>query len=431
MQTEAVIQNSFKETEIGLLPKDWGVKSISEAFDFSKKPRSLDLSKFKSIPFIPMELISEDEKIVKKYELRKKIGSGTYVNKNDLIVAKITPSFENGKQGIVRDIAFDFVYATTEVWPIHEKEKESDIDYLYYYLKKPDIRNEIAGKMEGSTGRQRVPKNVLEDLRIPFPDFLEQEKISTLLDKIHEGIAQQNEIIKVTKELKKSLMNRLFTYGLRGEELKETEIGLMPESWEIRPITDIVEKTKQIDPKKKSNFNFKYIDVSGISNEHFRIMEHKIYTNSDAPSRARKLVQTDDVIFATVRPTLKRIAYIDETYDGEICSTAFCVLRSKKDILSSKYLYYCLQRDKFIEELAKLQRGASYPAITDSDVKRQNIFLPKIDEQKEIANILSSLDKKISQAESRKETLQSLFKTMLNQLMTGKVRVKNLDIEVN
>jgi len=289
--------------------------------------------------------------------------------------------------------------------------------YFYYYLLHVPLE---------SKGYNRHYK-YLKEKEIIFPKKSEQGKVAFVLSEIHRAIAQQEKIIAKTKELKRSLMHRLFTYGLRGEELKETEIGLMPKSWEVCPIIDIVEKTKQIDPRRKSNFNFKYIDVSGISNEYFRIIEHKIYTNSDAPSRARKLVQTDDVIFATVRPTLKRIAYIDETYDGEICSTAFCVLRSKKDISSSKYLYYYLQRDEFIEELAKLQRGASYPAITDGDVRRQNILLPKIEEQQEITNILSNIDKKLSQAEAQKQTLQSFFKSMLQLLMTGQVRVKDID----
>jgi len=222
-------------------------------------------------------------------------------------------------------------------------------------------------------------------------------------------------------------MNKLFTEGLHGEEQKETEISLTSKSWKLESIANVVEKTKQIDPRKKADFAFKYIDVSGISNRSFRIIEHKTYTGASAPSRARKLVQTDDVLFATVRPTLRRIAYIDEKYNGEICSTAFCVLRSKKSILSSLYLYYYVQRDEFIEELAKLQRGASYPAITDNDVKRQQIPLPSFREQNEITNILSSIDKKIFQAESKKQTLRALFKTMLNQLMIGKIRVKDID----
>lgn len=151
----------LKETEIGLMPESWKLVSVGEVYEFTTKPRGLDISKYKEVPFIPMELISENQRLLYKYEMRKSFSSGTYVQKGDLMVAKITPSFENGKQGIVTDIPLDFCYATTEVWPLHGVDGQSNIEYLHYYLKKPDVRNKIAGKMEGSTGRQRVPKNVL------------------------------------------------------------------------------------------------------------------------------------------------------------------------------------------------------------------------------------------------------------------------------
>jgi type I restriction enzyme S subunit len=282
-----------------------------------------------------------------------------------------------------------------------------------------------------TTGIRNLNFKDYKKIQVSLPSLTEQQKIAFVLLKIQQAIEQQHKIIETTRELKKSLMYKLFTEGLNGEEQKETEIGLMPKSWRIETVINIVEKTKQKNPSQTPELTFKYIDVSGISNEFYKIIEYRTYNGSNAPSRARKLVQTDDVLFATVRPTLRRMAYIDEKYNGEICSTAFCVLRSKKSILSSLYLYYCVQRDEFIEELAKLQRGASYPAITDNDVKRQQIPLPSFREQNEITDILSSIDKKISQAESKKQTLQALFKTMLNQLMTGKIRVKDFDFEVN
>src|SRR3989338_7230977 len=426
MKLKTETENGFKQTEIGSIPEDWETAKINEAYSFTKKPPRIDLSKYKRIPFIPMEFVPDDGKDLNRYKFREKVSSGTFVCKGDLIVAKITPSFENGKQAIVRDIPFDFVYATTEVWPIHEIEGQSDIDYLFYYLKKPDVRNDVAGKMEGSTGRQRVPKNVLENLTIPFPTLKEQQKIASVLSKIQQTIAQQEQIIGKTKELKRSLMHRLFTDGLRGEELKETEIGLMPESWSARRLKDVVEKTSQRDMTKTPDIQFKYIDVSSISNESLKIIGSTTYKGSEAPSRARKVVKVNDVLFATVRPTLKRIAYAGNEFDGEVCSTAFCVLRSVST-LSSRYLYYCVQRDSFIESLGKLQRGASYPAVTDGNVKDQLIPFPMLDEQGEIANTLWDIDNKINHETVKNNVLKDLFKSMLQLLMTGEVRVKDID----
>ena len=126
---------------------------------------------------------------------------------------------------------------------------------------------------------------------------------------------------------------------------RQTEIDSIPEDWEVKVIANVVEKAKQTDPTRTPDCSFRYVDVTSVSKDALKITEYKDYMGENAPGRARKSIQTEDVIFATVRPTLRRIAYIDNLFNGEICSTAFCVLRSKKDKLFSRYLYYYVQRD--------------------------------------------------------------------------------------
>lgn len=288
--------------------------------------------------------------------------------------------------------------------------------YFYFYLLNLPLE---------SKGYNRHYK-YLKEKDVIFPEKAEQQKIALVLSELQQAITLQEQIIAKTKELKRSLMHRLFTYGLRGEELKETEIGLMPESWSAKRLKDVVEKTSQKDMTKTPDIQFKYIDVSSISNESLKIIGSTTYKGSEAPSRARKIVRVNDVLFATVRPTLKRIAYVENEFDGEVCSTAFCVLRGTPT-LSSRYLYYCVQRNSFIESLGKLQRGASYPAVTDGNIKDQKIPFPSFEEQKEMAEALSVIDEKIDATEAKKKSLQDLFKSMLQLLMTGQVRVKDID----
>ncbi len=217
--TEGLLGEEQKETEIGLMPKSWEVARIAGVYEFTKKPKKLDVKRYKKIPFIPMVCISEEQRTIDKYDLKDKVGSGTFILKEDLIVAKITPSFENGKQGIVKDLPLDFGYATTEVWPIHEVKNKSNIDYLYYYLKKPDIRNEVAGKMEGSTGRQRVPKNVLENLKIPFPRYVEQGEISGIFISLDAKLSQAESKKQTIQALFRTMLNQLMTGKVRVKDL--------------------------------------------------------------------------------------------------------------------------------------------------------------------------------------------------------------------
>jgi type I restriction enzyme S subunit len=155
------------------------------------------------------------------------------------------------------------------------------------------------------------------------------------------------------------------------------------------------------------------------------------YNKEEAPGRARKVVYTNDVIFATIRPTLKRIAKIDAKYDNEYCSTAFCVLRPQKGLLDSEYLYQYLQTENFIDRISKLQSGASYPAVRDENVKSMLIPIPEIGEQSEIGNALKTIDQKIVFHRNRKQVLQSFFKLLLNRLMTGQIRVMDLDFDIS
>ena len=113
--------NGYKMTEVGLIPKDWAVSNVGTLFEFSKKPRSLSIPENELIPFIPMELIRDDNKLIQGWINKKssEISSGTFVFKNDLIIAKITPSFENGKQAILYNLPKDYGYATTAVSYTH------------------------------------------------------------------------------------------------------------------------------------------------------------------------------------------------------------------------------------------------------------------------------------------------------------------------
>ena len=123
-------------------------------------------------------------------------------------------------------------------------------------------------------------------------------------------------------------MQFLFAHGTKSEKTKRTEIGEIPESWEVKQINQFIVKTEQVDPAKYFQDQFIYVDVSSISRDNLCIDSPASISSQKAPGRARKLIYTDDIIFATVRPTLKRIAFVSQDYNKQICSTAFS-LRDK------------------------------------------------------------------------------------------------------
>ena len=219
--TEGTRGETQKETEIGLVPESWEVVKIRDMYKFTKKPRGLNIQT--QVPFIPMELVPLSEMKIENYELRDKVSSGTYVENGDLLLAKITPSFENGKQGFV-SIAKPYAYATTEVIPIKEIDNLSDKFYLFYYLLKDDIRKQLTDKMEGSTGRQRLSKTILEETLIPKSSLNEQKEIVDLFISFDKKNSFCNKKKQTLTALFKTLLHELMTGQRRVHELEFEKI---------------------------------------------------------------------------------------------------------------------------------------------------------------------------------------------------------------
>ncbi|MCC7318009.1 MAG: restriction endonuclease subunit S, partial [Bacteroidales bacterium] len=170
-------------------------------------------------------------------------------------------------------------------------------------------------------------------------------------------------------------------------------------------------------PTKNPDKEFTYLDVSSVNKETKEIEGATVLLGKDAPSRARKLVRENDVIFATVRPTHSRVALITEEYDGQVCSTGYFVLRGKENI-DNKYLFYFLLTDEFNKQMEKLQKGASYPAVTDAEVKSIFLRFPKsLSEQQRIVSILdeafAAIAKAKAIAEQNLKNAKELFESYL------------------
>ena len=135
----------------------------------------------------------------------------------------------------------------------------------------------------------------------------------------------------------------------------------------------------------------RYVDVSAISRDELRIISTAEYSADNAPSRARKVVKAGDTVLATVRPTLRRIAQIPASLDGEIVSTAFCILRPNPSVIHPDFLFFVMQLERVTDGIAAMQTGASYPAVRDIDVLDQVVPLPPLPEQRKIAAVLNTI----------------------------------------
>jgi type I restriction enzyme S subunit len=196
---------------------------------------------------------------------------------------------------------------------------------------------------------------------------------------------------------------------------------LLPD-WLLSPIRDVTVRTSQRDPRKQPDKVFRYVDVSSVDNTLFKVRGDTSLRGSEAPSRARKDIRANDVLFATVRPTLKRVALIPAELDGEIASTGYCVLRPNPDKVEPAFLYSCVLTDSFIRAMGKLERGANYPAVRDSDVFAANIPIPPLAEQRKIAGVLGLVQRAVEQQERLAALTAELKKALMHQLFTHGLR---------
>lgn len=173
--------------------------------------------------------------------------------------------------------------------------------------------------------------------------------------------------------------------------------------WQEVSLGEICEKTETVDPRKAPEDEFDYVDVSSVSNETFTIGETQRLLGADAPSRARRQIRSGDILFATIRPTLQRVAQVPELLDGQVCSTGYIVLRPKP-ALDARFLMHSLFRPNFMGAMESLQSGASYPAVTDKQVRAQTIPLPPLEEQQRIVAILDEAFEGLARARAHAET---------------------------
>ena len=192
--------------------------------------------------------------------------------------------------------------------------------------------------------------------------------------------------------------------------------------WTPSTFKSVCLPTKQWSPNRELRESFKYIDVSAVGRQSYEIESAETVDAKSAPSRARKIVRTNDCIFATVRPRLLRVAHVGSEYDEQIASTAFCVLRVNREKANSRFIYFLLRTSFVVDAIATHESGASYPAVSDSNVLDCEILLPSIHEQEKIAAILWKLQRAIATQDRLIATTRDLKQSAMAHLFTHGLR---------
>jgi len=315
---------------------------------------------------------------------------------------------------------------------------DADPEFLWRWFSLPSVWHAIESLSSGSTStsRLRFREPELLSMRIPLPPLPEQRAIARVLRTVQEAIEATERAIEAAKELKRSMMEYLFTYGpvpvdqADQVELRETEIGAVPTTWSLSSFIDAVEiKRGQVDPKQEPYSSMLNVGPENIESETGELLP--LQTASQLGLTSGKYHFTcEDVLYSKIRPYLAKAALPE--FEG-VCSADMYPLRPANPSLTRQMLFHYLLTGRFTQQAVSFQNRTGIPKINRTQLGRIPVPIPPRAEQEVIAESLAAVGDHVGGAARRKDSLHSLFDSLLHNLMTGKLRVvpSEVDMEIS
>ena len=291
----------------------------------------------------------------------------------------------------------------------------------------------------GTTGVQhpRTSWAHTREFQMPALTFCEQQGIADLLWLVHEAINQSEALVVEAQALKRAAMHTMFTRGLRGEAQKETEIGPVPESWEQTTLGNLCNGLGgaiQTGPFGSQLHKDEYQEtgVPVVNPTHLnagRIDHESVPRISDenAHRLERHRLYVDDIVVAR-RGQIGRMARVTESEQGWLCGTGSFLIRARQPYVDNRFLHFQLSTEPIVEWLTAHAAGAIMPNLNNVVLRQIPVFFPSVDEQTDIVAILDAINRKIDLHRRKCAVLEELFKALLHKLMTGEIRVADLDL---
>ena len=419
------VREGYKMTELGEIPQEWEVKELDKITDVRDgthdSPKYLNTGipfitsknlKEYGIDFREINYISNDDH--EKFSKRSKVDDG------DIIFGMIGTI---GNPVIVKK-TFDFSIKNVALIKFNKDNIKNT--YILNLLKSEIIKKQFNQQSNGGV-QKFVSLNIIRKLKIPVPPLPEQKKIASILSKVDEQIELTDNLIEKTKDLKKGLMQNLLTKGIGHTEFKETEIGKIPTGWDVKRLNEICSKVTIGLVKTMTKF---YVENGVPLIRNSNIKENKIVKQGmvflekkfSSENKDKLLIKGDIVTVHT--GDIGTSAVIDNKFHN---SQGFATLNTRVDsnIINNYFLCWFFNSEIFKKQAYSFSTGDGRNNLNLKDFVNSLIIVPdSLEEQKKIASILSSVDNQIEEYQNKKSKLEELKKGLMQQLLTGKIRVK-------
>ena len=399
METEIkTARDGYKVTELGEIPIEWDIATLGEVLKigYGKNQRNVEVEK-SDIPIL---------------------GTG------GIIGWSRTPLFEKPSVLIGRKGTIDKpMYIEKPFWTIDtlfytDINIEKAIPKFIYYL----FQTINWYKYNEATGVPSLSATNISKIKYSLPPISEQQKITEILSTVDEQIENTDQLIVKTKELKKGLMQQLLTKGIGHTEFKQTELGEIPVEWEVTLLDNVAERKSGHTPNKKIdsywNGTIPWISLKDLFRLDKRyVSETTDYTTIEGINNSSAVLLPAETLVISRDATVGKIGITkEETATSQHFINYIC-----SENLNNHFLYYYLSFKKPMFE--RIATGSTIKTIGLGFFKELKVVVPPIKEQQKIAEILSTVDDQIESYEQEKEKYVELKKGLMQQLLTGKIRV--------
>lgn len=297
-----------------------------------------------------------------------------------------------------------------------------DNDFVYSMMRYEEISREIEITIFG-TDPPNLSTKQLEEIKFNFPPISEQQKIAKILTSVDEVIEKTQAQIDKLKDLKTGMMQELLTNGIGHTEFKDSPVGKIPAEWEVKTVESVLSKIIDYRGKAppKSEIGVPLITAKNIRNGFINQEPREyIYEDQFDSWMVRGMPLSGDVFITTEAP-LGNVAKVPN-YKFAIGQRVLTL--RPNEFVCTEFLLFILQSEKFKKELDLQSTGSTVAGIKQSTFRKVLLPVPSIDEQIKISESLNSIVRRSDVIKDKLQTFKSLKKALMQDLLTGKVRVK-------
>jgi type I restriction enzyme, S subunit len=428
---------------IGEVPEEWNVKKMKYISTVNPtKESDFDKTSDEMVTFLPMENVSESGQVCcyNKKSISSLSTGFTYFKKHDVIVAKITPCFENGKGALLNKLDTEIGFGSTEFHVLRAVESSSPA-FLFYITRTYQFRTLGEAFMTGAAGQKRVPTDFIEEFFIALPSLSEQTAIAAFLDRktaeIDSIISKKERLIELYKEEKSAVINHAVTKGLDpAAKMKDSGIewlGQIPENWDLKKLKHLVCKIGSgVTPKGGASvYQQSGIPLLRSQNIHFdglRLDDVAYISDEIHNDMSGSKVLPGDVLLNITGASIGRCYFVDDKLGEANVNQHVCIIRPLKGFIT-KFIYFLLcsnigQIQIDLEQTGGGREGLNFEALS-------SFVIPAVNKEEQLAIVqhietkCSRIDAIISKFKRQIELLKEYRTALISEAVTGKIDVRN------